>query len=497
MNNFTPNNIENQGQPVTSKDKNTSLETNSRLAYYPPATIKELRSQGAHFVHCRGTTFSAEATKTDKSPVRGWSWRRRRSLAATIAHVERGGLIGIVPASLGLSVLDVDQGDCWELQTLYPPLAAIPSNKPGRWHLYYHDTEARGNYKWEALGAGGEIRSGNGYVVLWERGADSLLKALRLPRNGSKEFPVEAFLLSQEIPDEEPPAERKPQAATTDIRQIARPAQAARTPSAPRITVPAGERRTVKNLEELDHIEEGERNIGLFDVVRFHCYAQSRGGGDGVALQRWHYQVRDFAREANTRFPDPLEVQEVMATATSVSTWTWQHPEAGRQGQDQGYDHSPDHQRFAQACMTASRREARADQNAEIISLWQSGTSIWDIARMESFGSRGRVRNVIDRYRAGLDIEGRHLFHTGPPERTEPPQEPISAPAGPPPPPQAQESPEIEPVSNSVAVLERPEPAPAPPVQASRLVECAYCLWVQEEDPDGGGCGFCRQPYPT
>jgi len=77
-------------------------------------------------------------------------------------------LVGLIPASLDLAVLDVDTGDATKLIEKYPPLCVVSSQRKGGLHLYYGCEESLGNLDWTAHGCGGEVRGGNGCVVLWD-----------------------------------------------------------------------------------------------------------------------------------------------------------------------------------------------------------------------------------------------------------------------------------------------------------------------------------------
>ena len=87
-------------------------------------------------------------------------------LAAVLAWAGKGGLVGVVPSSLGAVVVDVDDdapappvGQC-VLQTA--------TRRAGGRHFWYRapDGEVR-NRKW----LHGDVRGSRGFVVLWDPGA--------------------------------------------------------------------------------------------------------------------------------------------------------------------------------------------------------------------------------------------------------------------------------------------------------------------------------------
>lgn len=71
-------------------------------------------------------------------------------------------------------------------------MAALRSRRPGGLHLYYSDTQSRGNTRFEVYGCKGDIRS-TGYIILWHDGADLLADALTDPIARSRSWPVDLF----------------------------------------------------------------------------------------------------------------------------------------------------------------------------------------------------------------------------------------------------------------------------------------------------------------
>ena len=99
-------------------------------------------------------------------------WNKPAPHGAIRRHAEAN-LVGLIPASIGLTVVDVDEGNPLALALGLLPEYFTLSGTPGRGHLWFLDDESRNNWKWEyksRAGAifSGEIRGGHGYVVLWE-----------------------------------------------------------------------------------------------------------------------------------------------------------------------------------------------------------------------------------------------------------------------------------------------------------------------------------------
>ena len=84
--------------------------------------LREITDSGGHLILVR---------RGQKYPV--WSkWENRKpSLDVALAHVGR---LGLIPASIGATALDVDYGDPSELPT---PWASYRTQRRGGVHLYY------------------------------------------------------------------------------------------------------------------------------------------------------------------------------------------------------------------------------------------------------------------------------------------------------------------------------------------------------------------------
>ena len=221
-----------------------------------------------------------------KRPV--WSkWESRNPpLDVVAAH---NGRVGLIPHSIGATALDVDFGDPASLPR---PWTKYASQRRGGFHLYYGDAQARGNGKFDtgAHGCSGEIRGARGYLILHPGGAKKIARALQSGQQLSL-FPFpEELIRSLEaeliVPDPVMLHILKPRA---------------------------------KVSLRLEGVYEGARNDSLFEVCRQWAYRQRRGNDLGA----WIAGVRDFFFFNNKRFPDPMHVSEVRASAYSVATWIW------------------------------------------------------------------------------------------------------------------------------------------------------------------------------
>ena len=116
--------------------------------------------------------------RANKSPFwKGWQ-HNRAPLDEVEYHQARGLPVGVIPWSLRASGLDVDWGNPSDFATAYPPMARLPSQRPGGQHLWYRDTQPRRNLQQLAFpGWSGDLRSRTGYLINWagEAGWEALL----------------------------------------------------------------------------------------------------------------------------------------------------------------------------------------------------------------------------------------------------------------------------------------------------------------------------------
>ena len=135
--------------------------------------LEALRERGAHFV----------VADADKRPI-GREWQKTRpDFAAVTEHAEAGGLIGVMPASVGCFVADVDDGGEAGVEALTralgPPITVTRTRRDGGFHLWYRAPDGDvGNRQWKLTGAAGDIRGSKGFVVLWD--PDTLADGLSL-----------------------------------------------------------------------------------------------------------------------------------------------------------------------------------------------------------------------------------------------------------------------------------------------------------------------------
>ena len=148
------------------------------------AAIDALAGAGARFVLCRGGDEAAWKNGRAKKPVSGSAAWQRPESAPAIAEVKRHAIEGrplaVVTPSLGIAVLDKDDGHpdaLAEAEAILgiPPAFVVPSRQPGRFHAIYRGApvhppghQAAGqpcDGAWRTESGGGEIKAA-GYVIL-------------------------------------------------------------------------------------------------------------------------------------------------------------------------------------------------------------------------------------------------------------------------------------------------------------------------------------------
>ena len=153
------------------------------------AALTALAEEGAHFVRCYSEEEARKArargidnAKFKGAIAKGWD-KRRAPLSGVLRH---RGPVGVIPASLGCVVVDVDRGGEQSADAVIAqlglPLAKVPTLRDDGFHLWYLSRDAAKI----ANGDGwrdGDIRGCNGYAVLWhpELVAEGLADTTRLP----------------------------------------------------------------------------------------------------------------------------------------------------------------------------------------------------------------------------------------------------------------------------------------------------------------------------
>ena len=314
--------------------------------------------------------YSAHLVLVGKAKRPIWKrWNKRRPGVEVVEHhASTGRHVGIIPASIHTSALDCDKGETEAFISEHIPLAVLPSRRRSGRHLYYDDTEPRGNAQFKLPGfegMAGDVRSGRGYLVMHHNGAEILADALATKTRSDYPFPAGLF-------------ERVP---TIRPFEVQRPGKVLPFP------------RSARPDTRLEDVAEGRRHYALFDTVRFWAYDQDKGDD----IEKWCRRVDVFAISQNQRFPVPQPYQEVFRMAYAVATWVW----------DGGgpLDHSTATQRRRALKLGRMRRAATKDRDMLIQAASEAGMLQREIG--ERYGlSQPAVSKILRRSISGPNDPG-------------------------------------------------------------------------------------------
>lgn len=268
-------------------------------------TLEELLQTGVKVVIC--DFFGKRDRKGNQSKVAlvpGFQEKRPPGFKRLKKHIDQDGLLAIIPATIGMVVLDVDRGDASTIIANYPPWFAARSNRPGRIHLYYRNPEGlRFPKEWTGpQGTGGELIQGmSGYAILWQDTMQELVEAFHDPLNRGG----------------------------VDFGQVAR---ALRWVKAERAGASSGSvRLPVDGPPDLSKVQPGDRNAGNFDALRFWAYEHWRDYSTKedllLELQARALAGRDSMPDVDgpgTMKPDPYTENHALQSAAQVAEGVWQ-----------------------------------------------------------------------------------------------------------------------------------------------------------------------------
>ena len=119
--------------------------------------LERIHKRGGHLVLCH----------PDKRPLHK-NWQHKPpALEAVLNH---SGPVGIIPASIGAVVVDVDKGPHSTVigALMAEPFAIVPTRREGGKHLWFRSDESLGNKQWSIGDAAGDVRSAKGFAILWD-----------------------------------------------------------------------------------------------------------------------------------------------------------------------------------------------------------------------------------------------------------------------------------------------------------------------------------------
>ena len=295
------------------------------------------------------TEFGAQLlrVKADKTPAEGRGWiDRQLTLDDALEHVDRGGNLGLVPASIGMVAVDVDEGNCDSLLHNFVPVAAYRTKRPGGVHAYFqHDGPPVRQRRWVAplFEAAGDLRHSRGYVCLWR--PDQLVNDLE---RGSAGVPFAEIAQTFVTP--------APQGGPKSP-----PATSAPTP---------------------DNSPSPARSRHAW--VKARLIAARVDGMDGVAIRAYALQLHAGLVQPPGPVPHYFPLSEAMALANWIAGRDWSHDTQRERGLRSGQH----------------RRARTADRDQRIVAMLRAGRSQRETGRMLGV-SRGTVEQVKRRELAG------------------------------------------------------------------------------------------------
>ena len=273
-----------------------------------------------------------------------YSWQRRRP-PPNVIRAHRGGF-GIVPWSIKMTGMDVDEGDPLQLSIFVQPIASLRTRRGV--HFYCADTLGRPNSQFHVHGCRGDVRGARGYLVLHYDGAERLLDAIRRCDDW---HPSDLFALVGLPSIPLPPSHR-------ECRRLEK----------------VGSQVTGVTLTLAEARPNCRRNVlhrYLLDVADRTNRPRWSSGGP-VDVRAWNAVVLELAVDALERMPRPrLPIYEVRRLAYAVSNWSASAPKG---------DHSPDTQRWRSKRLAERRTEAAKARYAAIRQAAAGGAGVHELA---------------------------------------------------------------------------------------------------------------------
>ena len=329
----------------------------------PSATVEALKTQydsGCNLVaaYARGESKG----RCECNP----SWKRNpaswRVIEEHLGSCE-GAEVGIVPYSgdLTATVLDLDCGDVSEVSDWHRPDLVLPSLRSGRAHLWYADVEPRQSLDWRVGDSGGEVRSGNGFVI--ETYADD-----------SPVLIVERFLSSVD------------DLSRRDLFSL----------KGIEVSGSTFDSSPVIDVAEYSGMVDGDgRNQRLFDDLRqFARLEVSRHTVRSV----FEASVTQLAFRLNALFDEPEDSSRVGSIIRSVVDWSWE-----RKGVWRMSELSPESRVLGGARSGISRRRLREVFDAEVQSYRHRGYNVATIAVLTGRSERS-VYQAQARLRGSVSV---------------------------------------------------------------------------------------------
>ena len=230
-------------------------------------------------------------------------------------HIDRNGLLGILPESYRCGGIDVDRGDASAIVADFPPLLVTQSLRPGGLHLWYRNPSdwQPTTRKWTEPdgGAGGDFITGPaGYFVLW---GDALQELADQLKYGNLGLPTADF--------------RDVAKSLTPVDYLGRPAA-------------DGYREIPVVNTDLAQAQPGYRNTALFTWLLAWGYAHHQDYADFLDFLG---TMQDRSLAGLAMMPDlgptpkggnSFDQAEALKVAGSASSRVWGRKRQGQDSQD-------------------------------------------------------------------------------------------------------------------------------------------------------------------
>lgn len=271
-----------------------------------------INNWSAHIVLCDG-----------KRGRRGWN-KRGASAAEAERHILRGGAVGIIPDSIGLTCLDWDSDIAAAARFLSMHHTPLTIPTPRGWHMYFDDMDTpsaeggnRRNSTWAWEGKPrGDVRGATGYVVLHHNAAQMLEAYLSKTRFANARMTPYAEVLRNIVVSSGFTQE-------TDASDCADSHETGSSST----TAPADTEIALLRDFRWESVRVGQRNNTIFyrltASARDECQRRIYDHADGMAAfvetlwkraHGWAARIPD-----RTDFPDA----EVDGIVKSVAGWWW------------------------------------------------------------------------------------------------------------------------------------------------------------------------------
>ena len=314
------------------------------------------------------------------------------SSARVINWIREGGAIGLIPVSIDSAVLDCDKGNPEKLARDCPPYAHYESRTVGHRHLWYQSRQPVQLYLWQFEGCSGEVISNNRHVSLPTPEHIGLLYQGMLD-NSNCSFP-DISLLSPHTPlSDSDKSFITCDSITDNCHSLSDSDIGIGIPDTGDASNLIGKVDTLR----VDRASVGERNIALFDTLRFWAYKQPRPREYAL----WEWLVTERALELREHLPSLWDFPEREArdTAKSVARFTWENPQTAA---------SVDSERQRKrAYLRAKRARQKAHNRDNEIIAWRDSHGLsWRAIGARMGVSAEGARKAYNRKKAELSEKG-------------------------------------------------------------------------------------------